>query len=140
MAWGVWRLGWPDHFLETINSVVISSIDADTTRLTRVGAFGQIEAGLVGFLLVVYRGARWYKHRHFNGVNYQLAFLVNAMGKTSAFFYNEYLLDFKHFGDTTGYPLDRYFLLSRAGLAIIAFLMSLWTYKSSWKWMWKPSL
>jgi hypothetical protein len=138
LGWGIWRLGWPDHFLETINSVVIASIDADTTRLTRVGAFGQLEAGLCGILLVAYRSARWYTHHPFNGVNYQLAFLVNAIGKTSAFIYNEYLLDFENFGNTDGHPLDRYFLLTRAGLALIAFTMSLWTYRDSWKWACGP--
>ena len=134
MAWGVWRLGWPASFLETINSVVLTSIDADTTRLTRVGALGQIESGLVGFLLIAYRSARWYTHHPFNGVNYQMAFLVSSIGKTSAFIYNEYLLDFEHFGDTDGHPLDRYFLLARACLALIAFVMSLWTYRDSWRW------
>lgn len=135
MAFGVWRMGWPAEFLETVNSVVLLSIDDDTTRLTRVGAFGSIEAGLVGFLLVAYRSARWYTHHPFNGVNYQMAFLINAIGKTGAFIMNEQMLGWSNFGQTEGHPLDRYFLLSRSALAIVAFVTSLWTYRKSWAWL-----
>ena len=135
MAWGIWRLAYPANFLETINSVVLTSIDDDTTRLTRVGAFGQIEAGLVGFLLVSYRSLRFYTHHEFNGANYQMAFLVNVIGKLGAYILNEQVIGWDTFGETSGMPLDRYFLLLRAATAIFAFLLSLRTYRSSWTWL-----
>lgn len=136
-AFGVWRFGWPGHFLEYIHHVKLLSIDDDTTRLTRVGSFGQLESGAGSFLLAAYRVMRWYKHRPFNGINYQLAFMLNAIGKTGAFIMNEQVLGWATFGQTDGMPLDRYFLLLRAGLADVAFVMSLWTYRSSWEWVWK---
>jgi hypothetical protein len=139
LAFGAWRIGWPSNYLENINSVVLPSIDDDTTRLTRVGGVGQVERGCANFLLVAYRVMRWVKHRHFNGVNYQLVFLINALGKTSEFVLNEEVLGWDTFGQMQGKPLDRYFLLLRAGLAVVALLMSLWTYRSSWRWMWEST-
>lgn len=58
LAFGVWRIGWPSNYLENINSVVLPSIDDDTTRLTRVGGVGQVERGCANFLLVAYRVMR----------------------------------------------------------------------------------
>jgi len=137
LGFGVWRMSQPAQFLEIVNNVTLTSIDPDTTRLTRVGSFGQLEGGLVGFALVLYRILRWYKRRHFNGVNFQLTFLIGAIGRTGAFITNEQTLGWETFGQTENAPLDQYFLLARASVSLVAFSVSLYTYRADWQWLWR---
>ncbi len=134
LAFGVWRVTEPRGFLETVNNVTNGGLEESTLRLTRVGGFNQLESGVVGVLLVIYRLARWLAGQPFNGVNFQIVFLINAFGKTGAFIMNEVLLGWDDFMDTSG-PLDRYFLLSRAVLAVAALVLSIFTYWHSWAWV-----
>ncbi|MGZ0213990.1 MAG: hypothetical protein ACKVI4_16060 [Actinomycetales bacterium] len=136
-GFGIWRMSRPAQFLEIVNNVTLASIDPDTTRLTRVGSFGQVEGGLVGVALVIYRVLRWYKHRHFNGINFQLTFLIGAIGRTGAFITNEQTLGWETFGKTGNAPLDQYFLLTRAGVSVLAFAVSTYTYRADWRWLYK---
>jgi len=134
LAFGVWRVIEPTDYLNTVNNVTNGALDDSTLRLTRVGAFNQLESGVVGILLVAYRMLRWYSGQPFNGVNFQLVFLINMLGKTGAFIMNEILLDWPQFFLADG-PLDRYVLLSRAVLATLALGLSIRTYWHSWHWL-----
>ena len=133
LTFGVWRTGWPAHFLETINSVTLPSIDDDTTRMARVGGIGQIERGTASLLLVMYRCLLWEKREHFNGANYQAMLFVNSIGKICEYVVNEQTLGWETFGETKGAPLDRYFLFIRALLTSLAFVLSIKTYEKEWK-------
>ncbi len=134
LSFGVWRVIEPTDYLNVVNNVTNGALDDSTLRLTRVGAFNQLESGVVGLLLVVYRLLRWYSSQPFNGVNFQMVFLINMLGKTGAYIMNEVLLDWPQFFLSDG-PLDRYVLLSRAVLATLALLLSIRTYWHSWHWL-----
>jgi hypothetical protein len=135
LGFGFWRISRPAQFLEVINNVTLTSVDPYATRLTRVGSFGQVEGGVAGIVLVSYRVLRWWKRRHFNGINFQVVFLIGAIGRTGAFVTNEQTLGSDTFGKTENAPLDRYFLLARASVCTLAFLLSMYTYRADWRWL-----
>lgn len=124
----------PAWYIQTMNGLNVSFVGDNTKRMQRVGAWGYLEGLVAGTLLVGYRALRWDRDRDFNGANFQFVFLVNMIGKSGAFFTNEILQDWRGFGTGDG-ALDRYFLLTRALLATLAFCLSLYTYKSSWVWL-----
>ena len=130
LIWGVFRLGYPEWTLETISNFNATDITRPMVRLTRVGGWGNLEAGILGILLVTWRLVLWYTRHPFRGQNFQFGFALTTLSKTGAFLTNASLSDWQPFA--AGAPRDNIMLFARAVLAFFALLLSLYTYKSSW--------
>ena len=130
LVWGVFRLGYPEWSLETISQFNASDITPPMVRLTRVGGWGNLEAGILALLLVTWRIALWYTRHPFRGQNFQFGFALSTISKTGAFITNASLTGWQPFAP--GAPRDNIVLFARALIAMLALLLSLNTYKSSW--------
>lgn len=130
LTWGVFRLGYPEWTLSTISSFNTTDITRPMVRLTRVGGWGNLEAGILGLLLVAWRIVRWYKGYPFSGQNFQFGFFLTTLSKTGAFITNASLSGWAPFSYDA--PADNIVLFARAVLALVALLLSFHTYKSTW--------
>jgi len=123
-------MGYPEWSLKTISQFNASDITPPMVRLTRVGGWGNLEAGILALLLVTWRIALWYTRHPFRGQNFQFGFALSTISKTGAFITNASLTGWQPFA--SGAPRDNIVLFARALIAMLALLLSLNTYKSSW--------
>jgi hypothetical protein len=130
LTWGVFRLGYPEWTLETISQFNKTDITAPMVRLTRVGGWGNLEAGILAMLLVTWRIVLWYTRHPFRGQNFQFGFALTTVGKTGAFITNASLTGWQPFAADA--PRDNIVLFVRALIALLALILSLYTYQSSW--------
>lgn len=130
LTWGVFRLGFPEWTLETISKFNASDITAPMIRLTRVGGWGNLEGGILALLLVTMRITLWYTRHPFRGQNFQFGFALTTLSKTGAFITNASLTGWQPFADEA--PRDNIVLFVRALIALLALLLSLYTYADSW--------
>lgn len=133
LVWGVFRLGYPEWTLETISQFNQTDITAPMVRLTRVGGWGNLEAGILALLLVTWRIVLWYTRHPFRGQNFQFGFALTTLSKTGAFLTNASLTGWQPFASDA--PRDNIVLFVRALIAVLALLLSLHTYKSSWSFL-----
>ena len=134
LVWGVFRLGYPEWTLEAISNFNATDITSPMVRLTRVGGWGNLEAGILGLLLVTWRIAKWYTGHPFPGQNFQFGFALATFSKTGAFITNLSLTEWEPFAEDA--PLDNIVLLARALVAFFSLCLSLYTYRSSWNFLW----
>jgi len=130
LAWGVFRLGYPEWTLEVISQFNETDITQPMVRLTRVGGWNNLESGILALLLVTWRIVLWYKRHPFRGQNFQFGFALTTLSKTGAFITNASLTGWKPFAADA--PRDNIVLFIRALIALLALLLSLYTYQSSW--------
>lgn len=130
LVWGVFRLGYPEWTLTTISNFNSADITPPMVRLTRVGGWGNLEAGILGLLLVTWRIMRWWTGHVFSGQNFQFGFALTFLSKTGAFLTNASLSGWAPFAADA--PRDNIVLFVRALIAFIALVLSLYTYRSSW--------
>jgi hypothetical protein len=136
LTWGIFRLGYPEWTLETISQFNTSDITPPMVRLTRVGGWGNLEAGILAMLLVTWRIVLWYTRHPFRGQNFQFGFALTTLGKSGAFLTNASLTGWQPFAADA--PRDNIVLFVRALIALLALLLSLYTYQSSWAFLRTP--
>ena len=130
LTYGVLRLGYPTWTLIHISAFNVSELSDPIVRLTRVSGYGNLEAGILGLILVAWRLYMWYRSLPFRGQNFQFGFALTAISKTGAFLTNAALSEWQPVAP--GAPLDNSILFARAVVAFCAFILSLFTYRDSW--------
>ncbi len=128
---GIFSTGWPDWTLEHIQGINNDTITSDFTRLERVRGTSGVEAGIAALAVATYRVARWSKSVRFNGVMFQIIWLINLVGKSLAFYFR--IPD----GGFDPAPPIFYMSIARVSLSAACLLLSLFTYRSSWQWLWR---
>lgn len=134
LTFAVFRLGYPEWTLETVSQFNATSITPPMVRLTRVGGWSNLEGGILGLLLVVWRIVRWYTGLPFAGQNFQFGFALTTLSKTGAFLTNASLSGWRPFAADA--PLDNIVLFARALVSLLSLLLSIRTYRSSWAFVW----
>ena len=131
---GIFNLAATGYALNTLNSMNITvSSDDPLTIITRVRGVGGLESGLAGLLVGVYRIARWGRKQRFNGINFQMVLLITTIGRSLQLY-----IELPGFVDP--FPPGFYMLIGRLSIAAFGFLLSLYTYRSSWRWLWEHPL
>ena len=126
---GLMNLAATTWTLEVLQNFKTSDLDDQITVLTRVRGVSGIEAGLASLLIGIYRMARWGRRKKFNGINFQLIFFLQTVGRSPRLY-----LQIE--GWTTPMPPAFYMSLSRLITSFLAFLLSLYVYRESWHWLW----
>jgi len=126
---GIFSVGWPAWTLENIQGINNATITTEFTRLERVRGTGGVEAGIAALAVASYRVARWSNSVRFNGVMFQLIWFVNLVGKSLAFNFR------MPPGGFDPVPPIFYMSIARVALSALCFLLSLYTYRTSWRWL-----
>ena len=116
---------WAIEMIQGFNE----TMDDRFVTLTRVRGVSGIEGGLAGLLVGIYRVARWGRKQRFNGINFQMVFFIQTVGRSMQLY-------LQLPGWDTPHPPGLYMLITRLSIAAFAFLLSLYTYRSSWRWLW----
>lgn len=128
---GSMNLGPTEWALDNVQGINATLQTDELVRATRVRGASGIESGVAAVLVGTYRVARWGRAQRFNGIIFQVTFFINTMGRGLQ-------LALEVPGFRTPMPPGFYMLIGRLSLALVAFLISLYTYRSSWRWVWRP--
>jgi hypothetical protein len=118
----------PQWVLEDWYSHDTSSIDILTLTLFEDRGVALVEAGIAATLITIYRTVRWYKIKSFNGVIFQITFLVNTVGRSL-------LLARGVPASSNDMDPGFYMLVGRLALSSFALLLSLWSFRNNWSWL-----
>lgn len=126
---GALNLSAPQWTLEAVNGMNATVVTDELLRATQVRGASGIESGVAAILIGLYRVARWSRAQSFNGVVFQITFCINTAGRSLQLAL-----------ELPGFPAKRpavfYLLVARLASVAFAFLLSTWTYRASWRWLW----
>ena len=130
LAQGALQLGPTEWALVNLNGLNSTLINDELLRATRVRGASGIESGVAAILIGLYRVARWGKSQSFNGVVFQVTFFIGTVGRSLQ-------LALEIPGFATPMPPSFYILVTRLAIVGFAFVLSIYTYRESWTWLWR---